>query len=189
MVPRWLPNALSVLRIALLPAWLAFAVVERNHALDGAAVHRLALLIFAVCLGLTDLIDGQIARRFGLCTSSGAVLDAVADKLAQFSAATFLTFFASPAYTPLPLWLWLTLLVRDLLLGTGWLAAQLQKKREVSFEHRWHGKAATALLFGLVLASIAAAPQWVVTAGALVALGLIVPGTLDYLRSGWRALA
>src|SRR5947209_2285623 len=122
MVPRWLPNALSALRIALLPVWLAFAAVERTRALEGHPVRRGALLLFALLLGTTDIIDGLLARKFGLTSNLGAWLDAVADKLAQFSAVTFLTFYASPAYTQLPLWLWLTLLVRDLALGTGWLA-------------------------------------------------------------------
>src|SRR5688572_8423479 len=106
MVPAWLPNALSSLRIALVPAWLALAVIERARALDGEEVRRLPVVLLLLVLGATDMIDGQLARRFHLESNLGATLDATADKLATFVGTTFLAFFAAPAFTAVPWWLW-----------------------------------------------------------------------------------
>src|SRR5690349_9487227 len=115
MVPRWLPNALSLMRIGLVPVWLALALTERAHALDGAPVRRIPVAVLLIIIGATDMIDGWMARRFNLATNLGATLDAVADKLASFVGVTFLTFFAAPAFTPLPVWLWIALFGRDAL--------------------------------------------------------------------------
>jgi cardiolipin synthase len=182
-----LPNLLSLLRIALLPAWLALAFFERGRALQDLPVHRLPVLALMLVIGATDVLDGFIARRFHLTSNFGATLDAVADKLATFLAVTFLAFFATPAFTPLPVWLWLALVARDVLLGAGWITVWL-KHRVVHVEHRWHGRAATLLLFLVVLAAFAGAPALPVTLGAAAVLALVVPGTWDYLHEGWRQL-
>jgi cardiolipin synthase (CMP-forming) len=187
MVPAWLPNALSMTRIALVPAWLALAVTERARALDGEDARRLPVVLLLLVLGATDMIDGQLARRFHLESNFGATLDATADKLATFAGTTFLAFFAAPAFTPVPWWLWLALLVRDMLLGVGYLAVWL-RHRAVHVEHRWHGRLGTLVLFGVVVAATAKAPPVVVTLGALTAFALVVPGTVAYMREGWRQL-
>jgi cardiolipin synthase len=188
VIPRWLPNALTLLRIAMVPAWLALGLFERQRALAGADVHRLAFIALLLFIGATDVTDGLLARRFHLESNLGATLDAVADKLAGFVAATFLTFFAQPAFTPLPAWLWFGLLGRDLLLGIGWLTV-FAKHRAVHVEHRWHGRVASLLLFVLVLASCAAAPREVIEGIALAVAALAVPGTAVYMREGFRQLA
>jgi cardiolipin synthase (CMP-forming) len=184
---RTLPNILTLLRIGLLPAWLALAALERTHALEGAPVHRGPVLLLMLLIGLTDFCDGLIARRWHLETNLGAMLDAVADKLASFLAVTFLAFFAAPAFTPLPVWLWAALFGRDLLLGTGYVTVWL-KHRAVRVAHRWHGRAATFLLFVIVVAAFAGAPRPLVTLASLVVVALVVPGTWVYMREGWHQL-
>jgi cardiolipin synthase len=182
-----LPNILTIGRIILLPAWLAMAVIERAHALAGGEVRRGPLLVMMLVIGATDVFDGILARRFHQTTNLGATLDAVADKLATFGAVTFLAFFARPAFTPLPVWLWVALMGRDLLLGTGYITVWL-RHRAVHVEHRWHGRTATFVLFVVVTAAFAGAPQLPVTLGALVIVALVVPGTWEYMREGWKQL-
>ncbi|MDX2013286.1 MAG: hypothetical protein SFW67_24030 [Myxococcaceae bacterium] len=55
-------------------------------------------------------------------------------------------------------------------------------------EHRWHGKASSLLLFGVILLGTAAAPMGLVTVGSVASLVLIVPGTVAYVREGLRQL-
>jgi phosphatidylglycerophosphate synthase len=187
-MPRWFPNALSGLRIALVPVWLALALVERARALaEGGGVHRVPLVALLVFVGATDMLDGFLARRFGLTSNLGATLDAVADKLATVVATTVLVFVTPPGCTALPVWLWGALLLRDAALGVGWLIIW-RRHRVVQVEHRWHGRLATLLLFFTVLAACAGVPTLPVTVGALAVLALIVPGTVDYVREGWRQL-
>ena len=75
-----LPNKLTVMRMALIPVFLVFMLVE-------SIPHRylLAAVIFAAA-SFTDYLDGHIARRDGLVTNFGKLMDPLADKLLVFSA-------------------------------------------------------------------------------------------------------
>lgn len=68
-MPKNIPNALSLIRLACVPALLWLAGSERPHGF-------LAVLVFAF---LTDAVDGFIARRFDQKTPLGAKLDSCAD--------------------------------------------------------------------------------------------------------------
>jgi phosphatidylglycerophosphate synthase len=167
--------------------WLGLAFVHRDRALQGASASVFWPLLVFVVLGATDVIDGWIARRYQLQSNFGATLDAVADKLAQIVTVTFLVWLPSPAFSPLPVWLWAVLVVRDGLLGGGWLWIYA-RHRTVEVRHRWHGKLASLLLFALITAAIARAPEAVVTGLAIAATIMIIPGTVAYLWSGQRQL-
>ena len=173
--------------MALVPVWLLLAFDARAQRLAGAEVNPFPLLAVLIFLGVSDILDGQIARRFHLTSNLGATLDAVADKLAQVATVTFLAWLAAPVFSPIPIWLWGVLLLRDLLLGVGWVCVWL-RRRTVRVEHRWHGKAASLVLFALVLAATAAAPRVLITVGSVVVLGIVVIGTAAYLREGWGQL-
>lgn len=187
-MPPWVPNAISAIRILLVPVWLVLAVRARAIALSDSEVDRTALLGVLVGLGVSDLVDGFIARRWKLTSNLGATLDAVADKLAQVATVTFLVFLGSPGFTPLPWWLWLALLLRDGALAVGFVLVY-RKHREVHVEHRWHGKASSLLLFVVILLGTAAAPELWVVIGSAASLVLIVPGSVAYVREGLRQLA
>lgn len=186
-LPRWLPNALSLLRIAMVPLWLALALTERHRWLTFGEVHRLTIVLLLLLIGATDVLDGLLARRFGLSTNLGATLDAVADKLATVVAVTFLTFAGAAAFGQLPVWLWVLLIVRDAVLGIG-LIIIWRRHRAVRVEHRWHGRVATLTLFATVLAACAGAPYAFLWLGSAVVVALSVPGTIDYAREGARQL-
>ncbi len=73
-LPINIPNALTLLRILLIPVLVAvFYLPFKNHLL-------VASVIFAVA-AITDWLDGYLARRLGQMTAFGAFLDPVADKL------------------------------------------------------------------------------------------------------------
>ena len=79
-----LPNALTLLRIFFVPLLVA-ALVQQNLEISRNGVvwvtnEFLALIIFIVA-GLTDLLDGYLARRWGQVTTVGTLLDPIADKL------------------------------------------------------------------------------------------------------------
>ena len=75
-----LPNKLTVLRIILVPVFLAFIYIESNP------LHFLwAAIIFAIA-SLTDMLDGKIARKRNLITTFGKFLDPLADKILVIAA-------------------------------------------------------------------------------------------------------
>jgi CDP-diacylglycerol--glycerol-3-phosphate 3-phosphatidyltransferase len=70
-----LPNRLTVIRILLIPLFMAFMLVE---AIPGRMIFALALFVIA---SLTDLVDGYLARKNNQITDFGKFLDPLADKL------------------------------------------------------------------------------------------------------------
>lgn len=107
MSMKWLPNAISLLRIVLVVPILLFI-------LDGRFVWALVLIWLAAC---SDGIDGYLAKRFDWHTRLGALLDPVADKL--LLAGTFVAL----AYTQhIPLWLAAIVIFRDVVIVCGAIA-------------------------------------------------------------------
>lgn len=74
-----IPNMLSLFRLALIPLYVGIYLNAED-----AADYYLASAILAVSC-LTDLIDGQIARRFNMISTVGKILDPFADKITQFT--------------------------------------------------------------------------------------------------------
>lgn len=74
-----IPNILSFFRLILIPVYVAIYLNA-----DCSSDYYIAGSILAVSC-LTDLIDGQIARRFHMVTTLGKILDPLADKLTQFA--------------------------------------------------------------------------------------------------------
>lgn len=74
-----LPNKLSLFRIALVPLFLIFLLVQFSLPFSLYAKY-LAIFIFIVA-ALTDSLDGYIARKHGLITKFGKLIDPLADKM------------------------------------------------------------------------------------------------------------
>lgn len=104
---NWIPNALTLVRIVLI---LPFAV-SLYH-----GDYRLALLVF-LAAAITDGFDGFLARQFSWGTRLGAIADPLADKALLITAYLVLTLTAV-----LPVWLFVLVLGRDLLIVLGGLA-------------------------------------------------------------------
>ena len=101
-----IPNFLSLLRMGLIPLFI-IAI------LDGES--RKALLIFAVA-GLTDALDGFIARFWNQQSPLGAYLDPIADKLLLTSAYILLSFPNLNPGAQIPLWVTVLVIARDVLM-------------------------------------------------------------------------
>jgi cardiolipin synthase len=128
-----LANQLTVLRIMLIPAFVLFVV----YGYLGTA-----LLTFVVA-GLTDALDGLIARRAGQRTALGAWLDPMADKLLLVSTFVVLTVPAIPLVNHLPLWLTVLLISRDIVIVGVVAIVNLAVGRHTFRPSIW-GKMATA---------------------------------------------
>jgi cardiolipin synthase len=99
-----IPNIISVLRIGLVLPVVA-ALLDQQFVL--------ALLLYTVA-GVSDGIDGYIAKRFNYISRLGSILDPLADKLLLVS-----TYVALAWLELLPLWLVIAVVVRDLLILAG----------------------------------------------------------------------
>ena len=157
-----IPNALTVFRLLLIPVFVALLLAaEGGHSWPAAIVFGVA--------GVTDQVDGFLARRWHAESSFGKVADPLADRL-MIDAAVILLWHADR----LP-WIALAIPVRDVALVAGY---KLAVGRGYDFAVNFAGKAATwllyaALAFVMVTRKSADWPLWIFWAGvALAAIAL-----------------
>lgn len=99
-------NQLTMLRMLLIPAF----VILLMYGYRGWA------LVTFMAAGITDMLDGLIARRTGQKTTLGAWLDPMADKLLLVTTFVVLTLPGIPLTNHLPLWLTLVVITRDVVI-------------------------------------------------------------------------
>lgn len=169
---RWLPNAISLLRILLVAPILLLILHDK---------FAWALALFFVA-GFSDGIDGYLANRYGWHTRLGALLDPVADKL--LVAGTFITLTFMQL---IPVWLTVIVILRDVVI-VGGAAAYNFIVRPVQGEPTRISKLNTALqlLFLLFVLSRAGFgwPQEIsiTVLGAAILITVVISG-VDYVRS------
>ncbi len=105
------PNKLTIIRILLVPFFMAFALA------GGTLWNIVALLIFAAA-SLTDYYDGKIARASGQITTFGKFMDPLADKM--LTTAAFLVFMDIDLISP---WVVIIILLREFAVSGIRLAA------------------------------------------------------------------
>ena len=127
-----LPNNLTLLRMILVPIFVLLLVRDD---------FEWALFVF-LAAGITDGIDGFIARHWNQQTELGALLDPIADKFLLISA--FVTLALARGPVPVPLWLAFATVARDLILLLSGVAFWLHGSRR-EFRPSWGGKATTVL--------------------------------------------
>jgi cardiolipin synthase (CMP-forming) len=125
-----IPNLLSVLRLCLLPVFLWLVLGPEA---DGPAV---AVLMF---MGISDYLDGFLARKLDQASPLGAILDPVADRLY-----ILVTVVGLGARGIIPVWLAVILPARDVLLWV--LVPFLRSRGFTALPVHFLGKAATAAL-------------------------------------------
>jgi cardiolipin synthase len=168
-----LANQITMLRIALIPAFVLFVIYGELGA---------ALLVFIVA-GLTDALDGLIARWTGQRTSLGAWLDPMADKLLLLSTFIVLTVPSIPLANHLPVWLTVVVISRDIVIVAVVAVVNLAVAPR-TFTPSMLGKVTTATF---ILTSVAilyfnylGEKSAVVTVGIWVCLGLTLVSSADY---------
>jgi cardiolipin synthase len=130
-----LPNILTLIRILLIPVFVIFVM---NHSFGWA------LLTFALA-GITDGVDGLIARWRHQRTELGAYLDPIADKLLLSSA-----FITLAIFELLPSWLTVIIITRDVIILLGILVMTLTHY-EVKIQPTLAGKVTTTFQISTIL--------------------------------------
>lgn len=103
-----LPNKLTTLRVILIP-FFVFSLLYRGG--EEVLFRYVAAAIF-IAASLTDLLDGKIARKYGLVTNFGKFMDPLADKLLVCSALICLT-----ELKQLPAWMVIVIISREFIIS------------------------------------------------------------------------
>lgn len=133
-----IPNILTVIRLLLIPV---FIVVFYSSA-ENNILYATYIFIFA---GVTDVLDGYIARTYNMITKWGTVLDPFADKLMQI---TVLICFTSANY--IPIWVIIVIGIKELLMITGGLFLYYSMDRTVIPANKY-GKIATLSFYVAIM--------------------------------------
>jgi cardiolipin synthase len=176
--PLTLPNFITLTRMAIVP-FFVLAVNDKNFAL--------ATWIFAIA-GLTDSLDGWLARRLGVRSKIGAYLDPIADKLLLTTAYVMLTIPQGQAVV-IPLWLAILALFRDFLILLVALILYM-----VEGVHRFPpsilGKLTTTMhvitVSVVLLANLALVPGWLPKTCFYVSFALVILSGFNYIYRSSR---
>ena len=161
-----LPNFLTIIRILTIPGFLILLTAD----------HITAALVVFVLGGITDALDGAIARLTNSKTELGAILDPLADKLLLLSSFSVLAFMGR-----MPSWLTVIVIMRDVILMAGYFTLFMVSGERMAVRPSIVGKAATFFQLASVTTVLigfpwpGAAPEWLcdtffVAAGAATAI-------------------
>ncbi len=172
-----LPNFLTLLRIVMVP--VAIVLLNQNE-------YPLALFVFTLA-GITDGLDGWIAKKYQLQSALGAMLDPIADKLLLVSTYTMLAVLGD-----IPFWLLILVLFRDLLIVGGyWILVAMDKKAEI--QPIWVSKFNTFFQILLVVLVLVHQSGWMmlddlISATVAMVVFTSISSGICYVRIGMRQL-
>lgn len=172
-----LANRITILRIALTPVFVIFFLQENKY----PSLKNWTLAIFAFAI-FTDLLDGLAARIRKEKSQIGSFLDPLADKL--LLTATFILF----AYTSkIPLWLFVTVFSRDLIIVLGWSIIYILTSFS-NIEPRLLGKISTLLQMIVAVAILFPVPdsitRWILRTMVI----FTIASAIDYIWVGSKRL-
>ncbi|MBQ7916265.1 MAG: CDP-alcohol phosphatidyltransferase family protein [Firmicutes bacterium] len=164
-----IPNILSMVRILLIPVFVDLYFKEK------------ALLagVVLVLSGLTDTLDGYIARRFNLITNLGKVLDPIADKLTQ-AVVAFCLCIQLPQVIPLLV----LLVIKEFIMFVAgiWVIKRTGKP----FSALWWGKVSTIIFYLAITILVLGShmlPLWVIQLSVWVPFAALFFSLIMYCRT------
>ena len=178
----FIPNSLSILRIAFIPLFVLFYITS-------GSLHWVAALLFALAC-FTDWLDGLIARQFGAATKFGAFIDPVADKLVVVSALVLLIGSYGSLWLTLP---GIVIVGRELLIASlrEWMA-EVQARSQISVSII--AKVKTAIQMVAIIILLANPPHfdkpWTIIGLVLIylATAFTLWSMIIHLRAAWGKL-
>lgn len=133
---KHVPNILTMCRFVLIP-FIFGTILDRNY---------VAAFVFLTISGITDVLDGIIARKFNFITNFGKLIDPLADKATQIA-----TLIALSYIDIIPYWVLIVVFIKEFIMIAG--ASFLYGKKLV-VSSRWYGKLATVMFYVAIVASL-----------------------------------
>ncbi len=129
-----IPNIITTFRLFLVPIFAYFTLISDNL--------WAALIVFVVS-GISDVIDGIIARKCNMITETGKVYDPLVDKLMQIT-----VLFALSARGFIPVWAIAIIIAKELIMIAVALVLYLKK---TIIQSKWYGKMTTVIFYAVIL--------------------------------------
>lgn len=159
-----IPNLLSLVRLALIPLIVWLYCVKYEY---------LWAVVVVVLSGVTDIVDGFIARKYHMVSDFGKILDPVADKLTQ--AALIICLLKRYDWMT---WLMVLFAAKEIIMGISGLV--VIKKKDVVNSSQWFGKLTTVVIYGVMIIlflfpglSESIADTMIIACAAVIVLSLV----------------
>lgn len=133
---KHIPNILTIVRFFLIPVIMKYLFQD----------DYLAAFIVITISGLTDVLDGCIARKFNFITNFGKLIDPLADKLTQI-----LILVTLSMKDIIPSWFLIIVIFKELILIIG---ASFLYGKELVVSSKWYGKLSTVLFYVAIVCSL-----------------------------------
>ncbi len=133
---KYVPNILTMSRFVLIP-FIIFFIVTDNYILA---------FVFLTLSGITDILDGFIARKYNLITNFGKLIDPLADKSTQVAILATLAI-----KNIIPMWILFIVFIKEIFMIAG---ASFLYGKEFVVSSRWFGKLSTVLFYIAIVCSL-----------------------------------
>lgn len=133
---KHIPNILTLLRLILIVPIVIMIATE----------HFVLAILFLILSGITDVLDGFIARKYGCITDFGKLIDPFADKSTQIAILVTLS-----VKDILPFWILAVVVIKEFAMITG---ASFLYGKELVVSSKWYGKLATVLFYVAIAISL-----------------------------------
>ena len=133
---KHVPNILTIIRFLLIPIIVIFAFQD----------NYLATIIVLTISGLTDVLDGYIARKFNFISNFGKLMDPLADKMTQVALLGTLAI-----QKIIPIWIIVVVIIKEFLMVSG---ASFLYGKELVVSSKWYGKLTTVLFYVAIVCSL-----------------------------------
>lgn len=163
-----IPNLITIFRIILVPIFLFMF----NSHMESRVLYSGGIFLLA---GISDVLDGHIARRYNLTTKLGSVLDPFADKMMSF--AVLISFTMAKL---IPIWILIPLVLKELvmILGGGLLYLRREK---VVIPSNIYGKIATFSFYAAIMSIVFKSPSYISTFLLIITVLLNLIAFFNYL--------
>lgn len=139
------PNILTISRFILIPFIILSLIYNK---------FLLAFILLTIS-GLTDVLDGFIARKFNLITDFGKLIDPLADKATQIAILVALALKpTSDGGTIIPIWILFVIAIKEFLMVAG---ASFLYGKDTVVSSKWYGKLTTVIFYIAIVSSLAIA--------------------------------
>ena len=142
-----LPNLISFARICFIPPFVICLIQVQHH-----NFYRYIALGVLILIGLSDVLDGYLARKRGEITTFGKYLDPAADKLLLLIACFFLSSDKLWPGPGLSVWVLAVIISREMIFSLGMLGVFITIRRRIKWQPNALGKLTTFLQITAIIA-------------------------------------
>ena len=177
---------ITILRLILVPVFVTLIVTYDDTNKREEFWRWAALAVFALA-GISDAVDGYLARHWNQGSALGALLDPIADKLLLLAALVTLSFIPVGHLRPFPIWFPAIIISRDALLLGGY-AVLRHFHVPVEIRPHWSGKVSTVFTLLAIGAVLLKLGDLITLSLCTVGAGTALACTVIYVREGLALL-